>query len=135
MDESTKRTYIHAHLTRTKDDLSIARDNLAHDHWRGAINRAYYAVFHAASAALLWLGIERARHSGIQAAFGEFLVKPRIIEAEFGRTYTKLRKARETQDYDLMAIEPTAEEAQNMVAEAEHFVSRLEDFLRQEGAL
>ena len=91
MDHTTKHTYIAAHLERASDALATARDNLAHGHWRGAVNRAYYAVFHAASAALLWLDIERARHAGVQAAFGEFLIKSGVIEAEFGRIYLVFR--------------------------------------------
>jgi uncharacterized protein (UPF0332 family) len=53
VDDATKRLYIAAHLARATDDLATARDNVAHGHWRGAVNRAYYAIFHAASAALL----------------------------------------------------------------------------------
>jgi len=40
-----------------------------------AMARAYYAMFYAASAALLAQEIHRARHSGVIAAFGENLVK------------------------------------------------------------
>ena len=75
MDEATKREYIRLRFERAQDDLMIARDDLTRAHWRGAVNRSYYTIFHAASAVLLWLDIERARHSGTQAAFGEFLVK------------------------------------------------------------
>jgi uncharacterized protein (UPF0332 family) len=133
VDDVTKRAYIDAHLARVADDLATARHNLTHDHWRGAVNRVYYAVFHTASAALLWLNIERAKHSGVQAAFGEFLVKPGTIESEFGQIYTKIRKARETEDYDVMAVLLTAEAASQIVAEAERFVTRLESYLRQVG--
>ena len=135
MDDPTKRTYIQAHLARAKGDLATAHNNLTHNHWRGAVNRAYYAVFHSASAALLWLDIERAKHSGVQAAFGEFLVKSGTIEPEFGRIYTKLRKARETEDYDIMAAPLTAEVTTQMVKEAERFMTRVERHLRQVGAI
>ena len=113
----------------------IARDDVARGHWRGAINRAYYTIFHTASAALLWLDIERSRHSGTQSAFGEFLVKKGYIEPEFGRIYARARKAREEQDYDLEAVAPTEQDAMQIVAEAESFVSRLERFLREKGAI
>ncbi len=39
----------------------------------------------AAPAALLWQDIERSRHLGVQSAFGEFLVRPGVIEPEYGR--------------------------------------------------
>ena len=74
MDIATRRAYVRVRLTKAHDDLATARDNLAQKHWRGAINRAYYTAFHTASAALLWHAIERARHSGIQSAFGEHFI-------------------------------------------------------------
>jgi uncharacterized protein (UPF0332 family) len=83
---------------------------VAHGHWRGAVNRAYYAVFHAASAALLQPDIERARHAGVQAAFGAFLVRPGRIELGFGQIYSRVRQAREIQDYDVTAVALTFEE-------------------------
>lgn len=135
MDETTKRTYIQAHLTRAKDDLNTAHDNMQNEHWRGAVNRAYYAIFHTATAALLWADIERAKHSGVQSAFGEFLVKPGIIEPEFGQIYSRVRKARETEDYDVMAVPLTAEAATQIIDSAERFVTRLEDYLRKVKAL
>ena len=133
MDDVTKRLYIAAHLARATDDLATARDNMAHGHWRGAVNRAYYAVFHAASAALLQLDIERARHAGVQAAFGAFLVRPGRIEPEFGQIYSRVRQAREMQDYDVTAVALTFEEAERLVNDADRFVTRLDSYLHQVG--
>lgn len=115
--------------------MVTARDALAHDHWRGAVNRAYYTIFHTTSAALLWLDVERARHSGVQSALGEFLVKTGKIEPEFGEIYTRARKAREEQDYDIEARPLTAQDAEQVIASAERFVARLERYLREAGAI
>ena len=134
MDTATRRAYIQARLAKAKDDLATARDDLAYGHRRGAINRAYYTIFHTASAALLWHDIERARHSGIQSSFGEFLVKPGHIETEYGRIYSRARKMREKQDYDLDAAWPSTEEAEQIVNDAERFVARVERYLRDVGA-
>jgi uncharacterized protein (UPF0332 family) len=133
VDDVSKRLYIAAHLARATDDLATARDNVAHGHWRGAVNRAYYAVFHAASAALLQLDIERARHAGVQAAFGAFFVRPGLIEPEFGQIYSMVRQAREMQDYDVTAVTLTLEETERLVSDAERFVARLDSYLRQVG--
>jgi hypothetical protein len=103
--------------------------------WRGAINRAYYAVFHIASAALLWLDIERSKHSGLQAAFNQFLVKPGLIEAEYGQIYKDARDWREEQDYkDLVRpLDPVI--TAQVVDDAERFMARLERYLREVGAI
>ena len=135
MDDASKRISIAAHLARAHDDLGTARNDWAYGHWRGAANRAYYAVFHAASAALLWLGIERARHAGVLAAFGEFLIKPGLIAPEFGQIYNRIRQAREMQDYDLMAVPLTAVEVERIVGEVERFITQMESYLHQVGAV
>jgi len=135
MDVATRRAYVRVRLAKARDDLVTARDDLGHGHWRGAINRAYYTIFHTASAALLWHGTERARHSGVQSAFGEFLIKPGTIEAEYGRIYSQARKAREEHDYDLDVAWPSAEEAKQIVADAERFITRVERYLREVGAI
>jgi len=45
-------------LEKARDDLATARHDLLASRWRGAVNRAYYAIFHTTSAALLWLDID-----------------------------------------------------------------------------
>lgn len=55
----------------------------------GACNRAYYAMFDAAKAALLWSGapVETSvarTHSGLISAFSLHLVKAGLIDVEFG---------------------------------------------------
>jgi len=52
MDDETRRSYIAIRIAKARDDLITARDDTQHGHWRGAVNRAYYAVFHVASAAM-----------------------------------------------------------------------------------
>jgi uncharacterized protein (UPF0332 family) len=135
MDDATKRAYIRVRLDKAHDDLASARHCLAHSHWRAAVNRAYYTIFHTTSAALLWLDIQRSKHSGVQAALSEFLIKPGKLEPEFGEIYTKARKAREEQDYEMEALPLTAKDAERIVNNAERFAERLERYLREVGAI
>jgi len=135
VDDATKRAYIRTRLSKAREDLAAARSLVTLGYLRVAVNRAYYTIFHTASAALLWLGVERSRHLGVQSAVGEFLVKPGIIEPEFGKLYAKAREAREEQDYDLAAEPLTVQDAAQIVNDAERFVNRLEQYLRHVGAI
>jgi uncharacterized protein (UPF0332 family) len=58
-----------------------------------ACNRAYYAIFNAARAALLAVGQDELAlaktHSGLMAAFGLHLVKTGHIPTELGRTFAR----------------------------------------------
>ena len=133
MDEDT-RIIIAVRLEKAREDIATAHDLIALKRLRGAVNRAYYAIYHLATAVLLTQDIERSKHSGVQAAFGYYLVKPGLIEPEYGRILTSARKARETSDY-ADRIELDGETAQRIVTDADRFVVRMEEYLANVGAL
>ncbi len=135
MDTAIKRTVIRIRLSKAHEDLATAHDNLDDGHLRGAVNRAYYTIFHVASAALLWLEVERVRHSGVEAAFIEFFIKPGLIEPEYRQIYVNARNWREEQDYKDITRPLDKSIAAQIVADAERFVERLECYLREAGAL
>jgi len=135
MDIETKRTVIRLRLDKAHEDLETARELLQSRRWRAAVNRAYYTIFHVASAALLWLEVERAKHSAVQAALNEFLVKPGLIEADYARLYRNAREWREEQDYSDVAKSLDEATTIQIAHDAERFVARLERYLREAGAI
>ena len=77
--------------------------------YNGTIGRAYYAMFHAATAALLIRNIERTSHHAIIAAFGEFLAKPGLVDPKYHKYIIEAFTLRNDCDY----LAPfTADEAQ-----------------------
>ena len=100
----------------------------------GACNRAYYAMFDAARAALLVSGApvpaEIAKtHSGLISAFSLHLVKTGRVPVEFGKTLNKAEELRLIADYKGDPIENDA--ASWVVSEAHSFVQMMQDtFLR-----
>jgi uncharacterized protein len=132
--EESVRDYARLRLTHSREELETARQNIANGHHRAAASRAYYAVFYMASAALFAKSITRSKHSAVEAAFSQFLVKPGEIEPEFSRIYQMTRRQREDADY---AEEPVLdkESAQQTLENAESFVDRIERYLRETGVL
>ena len=70
----------------------------------GACNRAYYAMFDAARAALLAAGVQRGAevprtHGGVIAAFSLHLVKPGRVSLELGRALNRAEEIRLVADY------------------------------------
>lgn len=128
------RAYANLRLKRAREELETARENIAHGHYRAAVSRAYYAVYYMASAALFSQSVQRVKHSGVESAFSQFLVKSGQIEPEFSRLYQRARRQREEADY---ADDPNIDQgtARQTLGDAESFVDRLEQFLRQVGAL
>lgn len=94
----------------------------------GAANRAYYAMFDAARAALLASGapveLDIGRtHSGLIGAFGNFLVKNGPVSKEVGRLLNRAHEIRLVADYNGDSVEPA--DAKEMVEQAETFVAAM----------
>lgn len=94
----------------------------------GAANRAYYAMFDAACAALPASGapvvpdIGRT-HSGLIGAFSNFLVKNGPVSKEVGRLLNRAHEIRLVADYKGDSVEPA--DAQEIVEQAETFVATM----------
>lgn len=94
----------------------------------GACNRAYYAMFDAARAALLASGAPvqpdiGKTHSGLISAFGQHLVKNGPISKELGRLLKRAEEIRLVADYKGDSVEP--EDAREMVEQADVFVAAM----------
>jgi len=134
MDTGTSRDYLNYRLERCQDDLAWAKQLLELGNYRLSMNRSYYAIFHIVSAALAALGHTRRKHSGVEAAFHEYLIKPGFIEPEYGPIYKLARQWREEADYALGA-EFDEERTRDILQDAEKLVARLERYLREGGFL
>lgn len=102
----------------------------------GAANRAYYAMFDAARAALLASGLapmasEVGRtHSGLIGAFGQCLVKNGRVPRELGRLLNRAHEIRQIADYTGDSVEPA--DASLLVQQADSFVTAMRDeFIRE----
>jgi len=89
--------------------------------YNGTVGRAYYAMFHAATAALLTKGIERTSHHAIIAAFGEFLVKPGLIDSKYHKYIREAFILRNDCDY-LAPFEAEESQAATTLQRAKEFV-------------
>lgn len=94
----------------------------------GACNRAYYAMFDAARAALLACNAptpaEVARtHGGLISAFSLHLVKSGRVPVELGRALNRAEEIRLIADYRGDSVEP--EQAAWTVEQAERFVQAM----------
>jgi uncharacterized protein (UPF0332 family) len=103
---------VRLHLERADDCIADAELLFAASRFDATVSRAYYAMFHAATAALLQRGIKRRSHQGIIAAFGQTFMKPGIIDVRFHRYFTKAFSLRQESDYQpvVRLVDETARE-------------------------
>ncbi|HSW16490.1 MAG TPA: HEPN domain-containing protein, partial [Ramlibacter sp.] len=102
----------------------------------GACNRAYYAMFDAARAALLASGApvepDIARtHGGLINAFSNHLVKNGPVSKEMGRLLNRAQRIRQIADYKGDSVELS--DAQEMVEQAEIFVAAMRTEVQPRG--
>ena len=114
-------------LRRAFRDIAAARHLLAGCFAGQAVSRAYYASFSAAEAALASLGETRSKHAAVIAAFGELVVKPGGVDREVGRLLRSLFERRSRADYG--DDEPSLEDAERAIADAERFVGAVGSWL------
>ena len=94
----------------------------------GACNRAYYAMFDAARAALRVAGHDVGKtHRGVLNAFNDLLVKDGPMPKEAGRLLKHAEAFRYVADYSDNAV--NLADARNMVEQAESFVMTVRSIL------
>lgn len=94
----------------------------------GACNRAYYAMFNAARAALIASGVPvapatRKTHGSLISVFGRHLVKSGLVSKEMGRLLNRAQEIRQVADYKGDSVE--ASDAQLIVEQAASFIAAM----------
>jgi uncharacterized protein len=97
-----------------------------------AVARSYYALFHAAKAALQVHEVAAETHAGVQRMFSLHLIKPGAIEAEWSKPLGQSMEERLGADYDA-ELTFSAKEAREACREARAFVVRIRRYLLDNG--
>jgi uncharacterized protein (UPF0332 family) len=128
------QTEIELYLERARTALAQSSDNLSLGYYDVVIARAYYAMFYAATSLLISEGVSRSKHSGVHSAFGQYFIKPGLIEPEYSRMLVNAFNVRLDSDYE---ANPSLSKglAEDIRRDAERFVERAVTYLRREGCL
>ena len=114
-------------LEQAEDALSEADLLLNAGHFRGAINRAYYAMFYAIQVLVVKNKVKVSKHSGVISYFDREFVKPGIIDKEFSKWLHRLFDLRQDADYGDM-FEPSDDQCRQAVEQARQFVRRIRNY-------
>ena len=96
--------FVKASLKRAEKALKSARILLENNELEDAVSRAYYAMFHAAQAVLVWMGISPSRtHRGLRNSFGKNVVLKGLCDKRFGKMLTKGFNMRQVGTYTIDA--------------------------------
>ncbi|MGH9437721.1 MAG: HEPN domain-containing protein [Terriglobia bacterium] len=121
-------------LQTARENLIDAQVLLDGRRYPGVLNRAYYAVFYAATAMLLQAGLEFESHYGVKIKFGELFVKSGRVPVRFGKILTTAFDRREDADYTPEARSAiTQSVAEQGFERASEFVTMAERFIEGTG--
>lgn len=96
------------------------------------MSRAYYAILHAAKAALQVHGVTAESHAAVKRLVGLHLVRTGEIEAEWGTFAGESLDARLTADYDVETSFSDVD-AREECDSAAAFLARIRQFLQASG--
>lgn len=116
-------------LDRARKALLAAKTLLENQLYEDCVSRAYYAVLHAAKAALATKDIEPESHNAVKRMFGLYLIKTGEIEKDFAKILTAEQEDRAIGDYNIY-LEIEQDRALKRVRDAEKFVDRIKKYLQ-----
>ncbi len=133
MDDNPELDKPEVWLSLSAGKLAEAKDLLRLEHWRGTVSSAYFAMFYAAKAALVSVGVDVQKHKGIGSNLSEHFVKTGLLDQDYNRLLMQAMRAREISDYDPHET-ITEAGAQQAVANAEKFVEAIKKVITEASA-
>lgn len=118
-------------IKTAKGDLKAARILLAAEEYKGANNRAYYAIFHAINAIHALNGNAFKRHKDAIANFNRDYIKTEIFPRDLGRKIGEAEEIRHASDYDDFYI-ASREESERQVVVADEFIQQVEKYCMEQ---
>ncbi len=114
-----------SYLTKSVENLTVAQWAYDNGHYNASANRAYYAVFQAALAALANVSVitaeERVSHERAQALFArELITRRKLYSSDFKSHLLTLQTVRELADYKPMLVSSNL--ASRQLKKAKEFV-------------
>lgn len=123
----TVKDLVKYRLETARNDLKSARALLDIADYKGANNRAYYAIFHAINAVHAAGGKAYKRHKDAVANFNKDYVKTEIFPREMGRKISQAEEIRHASDYDDFYV-ASKEEAEQQINVADEFIVLAENY-------
>ncbi len=111
----------HQWLEKAQHTLEAARRDLTAEDAGNAISRAYYAAFHAATAALEEASLTAQSHKGIHNLFYRKFVETGKIDGQHNQAFSRLFQNRQEADYTFGTVF-SLQDAADAIRQAEAFV-------------
>lgn len=129
VENGTREDLVMHRLSVAREDLDTACILLDLKKYRGANNRAYYAIYHTIDAVLAREGKAFKRHKDTLAYFNKNYVATEIFPRMLGRKIVRAEEIRHASDYDTFYI-ASKEVTLQQVDTAKQLLELAEQYLR-----
>ncbi len=127
--DAIHKDYAKYRIERSKEDLEAAHLLFDAGNYRIANNRAYYSIFHAMRAVLVFDDYDSSKHSGVIAEFRRKYIKEGIFPVEISKMIGEAFTIRNASDYDDMFLASKAD-TEIQIANAEYIYQLLCDYVQ-----
>lgn len=117
-------------LERAKTDVKSAKILFDAAEYKGANNRAYYAVYHAITAVHALDRKACKRHKDALANFNKDYIRTEIFPRTMGRRISEAQEIRHASDYDDFYL-ATKSEALEQIETAENLIAMIDVYCKQ----
>ena len=122
------RESVIAEWRRATESMGAARSCQRDGYYADSVSRAYYAILHAAKAALQLHDVDAESHTGVKRMFGLHIVKTGLIEPEWSAEIGRSEGRRIASDYDAM-LHFDEQDAREACDRADAFLNRIHPLL------
>ena len=112
---------------QANESISEAELLFESGHYRGAINRAYYAMFYSLQVLVVTDMVKVSKHSGVITYFDKNFIKPGIIDKKFSKWLHRIFDLRQDADYGDMFM-PSEEQCREAVNQSKDFVKEMRHY-------
>ena len=120
-------------MERAREDLDAAHLLFNAGNYRIANNRAYYAIFHAMRAVLVFDNFDSSKHSGVIAEFRRRYIKEGIFPTEMSKMIGSAFTIRNASDYDDMFI-ASKNDTEEQINNAEYVYKVINEYISKRTA-
>ncbi len=115
---------------QSEEALSEAELLLEAGHYRGALNRSYYAMFYSLQALVVKNRLKVSKHSGVISYFDREYVKKGLIDKKFSKWLHRLFDLRQDADYGDMYM-PSENQCRQSVEQSRAFVREIRTYFEK----
>ena len=130
---SLQKDYAKYRMVRAREDLDAAHLLFNAGNYRIANNRAYYAIFHAMRAVLVFDNFDSSKHSGVIAEFSRRYIKEGIFPTEMSKMIGSAFTIRNASDYDDMFI-ASKNDTEEQINNAEYVYKVINEYISKRTA-